>query len=252
MLYATAATDEGHMASEREKYYYQAALDLRGRTCVVVGGGAVARRKVESLLRAGASVTVVAPDCLPMPAAVTTVRAPFTDDHLTGAALAVAATDDPAVNTRVARAARDRGIWVNVVDDPDAGTFIVPAVVERGAFRIAVSTGGTSPALAARVRQRLEAEFGPEYADFVEILGELRSEWEPRALAAGVPPAARRAAWHAVLDLPLADLLRDGRRAEAVASAWALLDAALSAAGVSPGGGPGSPIPRSASSEPDR
>jgi len=77
------------------------------------------------------------------------------------------------------------------------------------------------------LRDRLEAEFGVEYGELVAVLGELRSTWEPRAIAAGVPPAARRAAWHNVLDLPLVELIGDGRRAEAEAQARAVLEQAL-------------------------
>ena len=207
--------------------YYPVELDLRGRPCLVVGGGAVAQRKVQGLLAAGAAVTVVAPECLPMPDGVTVVLRRFADEDLAGVALAVAASDDREVNARVARVARERDTWVNVVDDPSAGTVIMPAVARRGDLRIAVSTGGASPALAARLRERLESEFGPEYGDLVALLGELRREWEPRAARAGVPPAGRRAAWHAVLDLPLVELLAEGRHAEAAALARTVLEEAL-------------------------
>ncbi len=203
------------------------ALDIEGRACLVVGGGSVARRKVDGLLAAGGAVTVVAPECLPMPDGVSVALRPFQQGDLAGVALAVAASDDRELNALVARRARDQGIWVNVVDDPRAGTVILPAVAQRGSLQIAVSTGGASPALAQRLRERLEKEFGAEYGDLVALLGELRAEWEPRAVAAGVPPAARRAAWHAVLDLPLAELIADGRREEAEARARTVLELAL-------------------------
>ena len=209
---------------------YQVGLDLRGRACLVVGGGAVARRKVDGLLAAGAAVTVVAPQCLPLPTEVTLALRPFAAKDLDGVALAVAASDDGALNARVAQLAREHGIWVNVVDDPEAGTVIVPAVARRGGLQIAVSTGGASPALAKRLRERLEREFGPEYGDLVALLGELRAEWEPRAARAGVPPAARRAAWHEVVELPLASLIAMGRGDEAAAQARAILERALGGA----------------------
>jgi precorrin-2 dehydrogenase/sirohydrochlorin ferrochelatase len=223
------ATARGEAGPGRR--YYQAGLDLHGRTCLVVGGGGVALRKVGGLIEAGAAVTVVAPDSLPMPEGVTAITRPFVDSDLTGVTLAVAASDDAELNARIARLARERGIWVNVVDDPNEGTVILPAVVRRGDLRIAVSTGGASPALARRLRERLDAEFGPEYADLTSLLGELRAEWEPRAIAAGVPPAARRAAWHGVLDLPLAELLREGERPEAEAQARAILEHVLAESG---------------------
>ncbi len=210
--------------------FYPVGLDLRGRDCLVVGGGAVARRKVDGLLAAGAAVTVVAPQCLPLPTEVTIALRPFADEDLDGVALAVAASDDRALNARVARLARTRDIWVNVVDDPQAGTVIVPAVARRGDLQIAVSTGGASPALAKHLRERLEREFGPEYGDLVALLGELRAEWEPRAARAGVPPAARRAAWHEVVELPLASLIATGLGDEAAAQARTILERVLGGA----------------------
>jgi precorrin-2 dehydrogenase/sirohydrochlorin ferrochelatase len=211
----------------RTSGYYPVGLDLRGRACLVVGGGEVARRKVDGLCAAGALVTVVAPEARPMPEGVAVRLRPFADADLDGMALAVAASDDRELNARVARLARERDVWVNVADDPQAGNVVLPAVARRGDLQIAVSTGGASPALARRLRERLEREYGPEYGDLLALLGELRAAWEPRAIAAGVPPAARRAAWHAVLDLPLVELLASGRGAEADEQARAVLEQAL-------------------------
>lgn len=224
-------SDDGRGDGTQVERYYPVALDLRGRPCLIVGGGAVALRKAGGLVAAGADVTVVAPECLPMPDGVTVALRPFVDADLDGVALAMAATDDRELNARVARLARERGVWVNVADDPKAGDAILPAVARRGDLQIAVSTGGASPALAQRLRERLEDEFGPEYAELVALLGALRAAWEPRAIAAGVPPAARRAAWHAVLDLPLAGMLADGGRTEAEALAQAILERVLADAG---------------------
>ena len=197
----------------------------------MVGGGAVALRKVQGLVEAGAEVRVVAPECLKMPEGVTVALRGFEDGDLAGVTLAVAASDDRELNARVAQLARARGVWVNVVDEPGEGDVELPAVVRRGALRIAVSTGGGSPALARRIRERLDAEFGPEWGELAELLGRLRSEWEPRAIAAGVPPAARRAAWHELLDLPLAELLAAGRADEAGVQARAVLERVLAEAG---------------------
>ncbi|HET6476944.1 MAG TPA: bifunctional precorrin-2 dehydrogenase/sirohydrochlorin ferrochelatase [Thermoleophilia bacterium] len=224
-------SDDGRGDGTQVKRYYPVVLDLRSRACLIIGGGAVALRKARGLIAAGADVTVVAPECLPMPDEVTIALRPFVDADLDGVALAMAATDDRELNARVARLARERGVWVNVADDPEAGDAILPAVARRGDLQIAVSTGGASPALAQRLRERLEDEFGPEYAELVALLGALRAAWEPRAIAAGVPPAARRAAWHAVLDLPLAGMLADGCRTEAEALAQAILERVLADAG---------------------
>ena len=228
--------------------YYMAALDMTGKRCLVVGGGTVARRKAAGLLAAGAHVTMVAPDDGPgvdgavgsgiedaatsdrnddLPGTLTVLRHRFVPEDLEGVALVFAATDDAAVNAEVTRLAHERGLLVNVVDAPDTGDLIVPATVQRGALQIAVSTGGASPALARRLRERLEAEFGPAYGELVALLDALRAEWEPRAIAAGVAPAARHGAWYQILDLPLLELIEGGQTDTARAQAQAVLDLAF-------------------------
>ena len=102
--------------------------------------------------------------------------ADYHEDQLRGAFLVIGATDSDAVNERIARDARARGIPVNIVDDPARCDFILPSVVERGDLAIAVSTGGKSPALAKKLRKELEGAYGPEYAVLIEILGELREK----------------------------------------------------------------------------
>jgi siroheme synthase-like protein len=162
--------------------HYPLCLDLTGRRCVVVGGGAVASRKVAGLVASGARVTVVAPDQAPELQALARAgriqaqERPYAEGDLADAVLAIAATDVPGVNARVAADARASGILVNVVDDPATGTFILPAVVRRGDLQIAVSTGGRSPALARRVREDLERLLPPEYPALLGLFGELRTE----------------------------------------------------------------------------
>jgi siroheme synthase-like protein len=220
----------GEQRKHEEAPPYLAALNLRGRRCLVAGGGAVARRKVEGLLAAGAVVHVVAPDVSDMPEGATVEQRAARLADLDGAALVVCATDDPAANAALAREAQQRGVPVNVVDDPEAGTFSVPAVLRRGRVQVGVSTGGASPLLAAHIRDELAGHLGDEYGELAGLLAGLRAVWEPRAIAAGVPPAARRAAWHSVLELPLLDLLRAWDGAEARARAEAVLEEALSSA----------------------
>jgi siroheme synthase-like protein len=207
--------------------YYLAALDLRGRRCLVAGAGSIARRKDEGLLAAGASVVVVAPEIASLPAGAVGERRAVRPADLDGAVLCICATDDATVNASLAAEARARGIWVNVVDDPAAGTFTVPATLSRGTLQIGISTGGASPALAASLRRQLSQQIGAEYGLLVALLGDLRRTWEPRALAAGLAPAARQAAWQAVLALPLITLLRSGDEDEARAQALATLETAL-------------------------
>lgn len=155
-------------------------LKLEGRRCLVVGGGTVARPKIESLLRAGAQVTVVAPDTQPEIAAwaregrLEWLQREFAADDLTGAFLVVAATNRKQVNHAVAEAARAQSVLCNSVDDPPDCDFYYPSVVERGDLQIAVSTAGKSPALAQRLREELSALLPEDVGPWLESLGEQR------------------------------------------------------------------------------
>jgi precorrin-2 dehydrogenase/sirohydrochlorin ferrochelatase len=157
-------------------------LKLDGRPCLVVGAGAVAQPKIESLLAAGGQVTVVAP------AATNAVRRradggalrwearPFVPDDLEGVFLVIAATSDAEVNRQVFQEARRRNVLINAVDDPPHCDFYYGAVVRRGSLQIAISTDGKSPALAQRVRREIEQTYGPEYEPWLEALGEVRGQ----------------------------------------------------------------------------
>jgi len=193
--------------------YYPAFLDLHGRRCVVVGGGVVALRKVEALLRCGAEVLVVSPDLsVELAARVRERRVEhrpreFRAEDLEGAFLVVAATDDPAANAGVFEEAQRRGLLVNTVDDPERCNFIVPSVIQRGPITVAISTGGVSPALAKHLRERLERAVGPEYGALAELMGELRAEVK----RAHADQAARLRVWQRILDSEVIDLLRAGQ-----------------------------------------
>ena len=172
-------------------FAYPIVLKLFGRRALVVGGGEVALRKARALADAGARVRVVAPEFtagFAEDGRFECLAARYERRHLEGALVAVAATDDEAVNRRVAEDARAAGVLVNVVDRPELCGFIVPAQVRRGDLLIAISTSGAAPALARRLRERLEAQFGPEYATLLEVLREVREDLKQRALA----PEVRR------------------------------------------------------------
>ncbi len=147
-------------------------LHTAGRRVVVVGGRAVGRRKAAACADAGLAVRVVDPLAVAWPG-VEWVAEAYRPDHLAGAALAVAAAT-PSVNAEVVSDARRLRIAVCDAANPEAGDFIFPAVVRRGRLTIAVGTGGASPALAARLRDRLAADFGPEYGEWVVLLDEVR------------------------------------------------------------------------------
>ena len=172
-------------------------VKLEGRKVLVVGGGPVGESKLDALLKAGAAVTVVAPKATEaIRAAAKAGRVEwrireFRPTDLAGVTLVVAAV--PAdIAKRVFIATRARGILCNSVDDPDNCDFYYPAVVNRGDFQIAISTAGQSPALAQRLRQQLEQQFGPEYAEWIQQLGDARRE----LFAADIDPAARRQRLH--------------------------------------------------------
>jgi precorrin-2 dehydrogenase / sirohydrochlorin ferrochelatase len=137
---------------------------------VVIGGGAVAYRKVGKLLGAGAEVVVVSPEVLTELAEIGAeiLRRPYEYGDLDGANLAFTATDSREVNAAVAREARERGIPINVADRPAEGDFAVPSTLRRGGLQVAVSTGGASPTLARRIRDELEEAFGPAWSGVIE------------------------------------------------------------------------------------
>jgi precorrin-2 dehydrogenase / sirohydrochlorin ferrochelatase len=168
-------------------FLYPVALDVRGRRCVVIGGGNVAARKASALRDAGACVVIVAPETaeetqrLIETGAVCLLREPFTPSHLEHAFLVIAATDNPDVNDAAARAARERGVLVNLAspgtdDAGDGGDFATMAPVRRGDLLIGITTGGAGPALSARLRREIEERFGPDWEPFVSLLGEMRAE----------------------------------------------------------------------------
>jgi siroheme synthase-like protein len=193
-------------------------INLHDKMCVVVGGGPVAERKVETLLACQARVTVISPTLTARlreeaEAGRLTYRArAYRCDDLEGAFLCIAATDDRAVNEQVWREGEARGVLVNTVDDVTHSHLITPAVLTRGDLTIAISTGGSSPALAARLKEELAALFGPEYAGLVQILDSLR----PR-LRAELGAQERRAFVNAAFDADVLSLLKAGERVRALA-----------------------------------
>lgn len=203
---------------------YPAILLLDGRLGIVIGGGAVGERKVRTLLDAGAHVRVITTEAtegvraLAGDGAIELELRGYERGDLKGAAVAVAATDDRETNRAIFAEARDEGIPVNVVDDPELSTFIAPSIVRRGDLLIAISTGGANPALAVRLRERLEREFGPEYERYLALIRRLKDE-------VPLPPtqAARAAAWYRVVDSEVLDLVRQGKMDEAFARAVELL-----------------------------
>jgi siroheme synthase-like protein len=192
--------------------YYPIYLQLQDQACVVIGGGKVAEGKVESLLAAGAAVTLISPDLSPHLQelvdghAITHLARCYRPGDLTGAFVVISATDQADVNHQVWEEASAHGQLVNVVDDTPHCNFIAPAIVRKGDLTIAISTGGKAPALAVRFREHLQRGIGPEYERFLELAGQLR---EP--LAQHVPDfQTRKALWYDLVDSDALDLLAQG------------------------------------------
>jgi len=162
--------------------FYPIFIDMRRRRCVVIGGGAVAQRRIEGLLAAGAAVTVVSPlitdalGDLVAQGALRHVARVYQAGDLAGCHLAFVATGDGEVNQAVVSEAQLRGVWINSADDPENCDFILPAVLHRGELCVAISTGGASPATARAVREELDSYFTVDYARLVRIASEVRKK----------------------------------------------------------------------------
>ncbi len=228
--------------------YLPICMRLAGQPVLVVGGGAVAARKVDLLLRAGARVTVVAPRLERELAerhergALRHHARPFQAPDVAGMALVVAATDEAAVNAAVSRAARARGIPVNVVDDPEASSFVMPAIVDRSPILVAVTSGGRAPVLARLLRARLEAWIPAGYGRLARLAGRFRALVQQRLPSL----AARRRFWEDVFEGPIAEQALAGDEAGAEAAMTRLLTAAAQAPAPQGevylvGAGPGDP-----------
>jgi precorrin-2 dehydrogenase/sirohydrochlorin ferrochelatase len=194
-----------------EAAQYPVNLVLTGQPCLVVGGGAVAARKVAGLLTCGADVRVIA--IAPGPeleaTGVVVERRPFRRGDVAGYRLVMAATDEPLVNRQVFEDAQAAGIWVNTADDPALCTFTLPSVVRRGPIMVTVSTGGHSPALAAWLRSPLADQLGPEYEVLLDLLSAARNDLK----AAG--RSTEEVDWKTVLDSDMLDRIRAGQITEA-------------------------------------
>jgi len=191
---------------------YPVCLNIAGKLCVIVGGGTVAGRKINGLLAGKARVLVISPEVTPGIEELITrhecewqQRAYATGD-LDGAFLVFAATDSPKVQQQIFHDADNQGILVNVIDSPEQCSFQVPATVQRGDLTLAVSTAGTSPAVAAMVRHRLEEQYGPEYAQLLQLMGALRT----RVIAIGESSAERKILFQNILHDDIVRWIRGG------------------------------------------
>jgi precorrin-2 dehydrogenase/sirohydrochlorin ferrochelatase len=181
-VFMTSDKTDKSASSRTNSSLFPMFVKLEGRSVLVVGAGRIAEVKIPGLLDSGAQVRVVAPAAndafrsWATSGAIAYDAREFEAVDLDGVFLVIVATSSPSVNATVFNEARRRNILCNAVDDPENCDFYYPAVVRRGALQIAISTEGKSPALAQRLRQELEEQFGPEYAKWLDHLGQTRAE----------------------------------------------------------------------------
>jgi siroheme synthase-like protein len=195
--------------------YYPVFLEMKDRRCVVIGGGAVAERKVEGLVAVGANVTVISPAItdglreLLTQGAIRHVAREYQTGDRAGYDLVFVATDNSEINAVVSNEARSLRIWVNSADDPDHCDFILPGVIRRGDLAVAVSTGGVSPAVTRAIREELDQYVSADYASFVQIAGEVRRELREKSVSPGA------GAWNRALKGDFRRLIKEGRPEQA-------------------------------------
>jgi precorrin-2 dehydrogenase / sirohydrochlorin ferrochelatase len=198
-----------------ERFRYPLFVSLEKRVCLVVGGGAVAERKTRLILQYGATVRLVAEDLSPWLQAqceegtVLLVGRTYTKDCLGEVDLVFAATSDWALNRLIAEDAAQRHLLCNMATEPEQGSFIVPAMLERGPLTIAISTGGASPALAVRIKQQLEREFGAEWIVLLRLMALLRAAIQAR----GLDSVENQNIYRRIVDLPLLEGIHGGEKA---------------------------------------
>lgn len=195
--------------------YFPIFLEMKGRPVIVIGGGEVGAEKVRTLLTAEADVTVVSPDLHPelealkANGAIRHVARAWREGDIDGFDLVMIATDDRSVNAVIAAEAKRKRIWVNAADDPPNCDFILPSVVRKGSVTLAASTGGSSPAMARRLREELEVYLDLEIPELNDLLGEVRSLLREK----GIRP--ERETWQRAIDAKLRALLAQRRYGEA-------------------------------------
>lgn len=183
-------------------------LNLEGRRVLVVGGGAVAARKVAALKSSGADVTVVAPNAVTELAYDTEIRwlqRPYRTSDTSNYRMVITATDDPLVNAQVAQDGEAANIFVNAADDPANCSMTLMSVLRRGDLQVTVSTNGRSPALARWLRRRLEHEIDSSFAELLDLLAEVREEAKTEFGTSEV------SGWNDALDDGLIELIRDSQ-----------------------------------------
>ena len=193
--------------------YYPIYLDIRDRRCLVVGAGGVGTRKVTSLLKCGARVTVISPETTPAIEAlaqsgkIKLKKRTYRQSDLNDVFLVIGATDDQEMNRRISSDAGRLNLLCNIADRPEICNFILPSIVNRGDLTIAISTAGQSPAMAKTLRKKLERQFGTEYGDLLRLMGAIRK----KLLRTNHEPEVHKPLFEQLIQNDLLGLIRDQR-----------------------------------------
>jgi len=198
---------------------YPVNLQINNRSCVVVGGGSVAERKVLALLAAGACVTVLSPEVtqklteLSLEKKLIHVARSYIEGDVVGFFIVICATNNSNINKLVADEAHKAGALVNVADAPELGNFNVPSQIAHGDLLITISTGGKSPALAKRLGMELAQRYGPEYGTYLDLIAQARTKMKKDIQSS----KEREAFWRQTIDQEIINLLKEGKIKEAEA-----------------------------------
>lgn len=190
--------------------YYPAYLDIKDRLCLVVGGGRVGTRKVETLLNCGARVMVISLQVtdtmiqLANEGRILLKQRGYQSSDMDGVFLVIGATDDQSLNRQIHQDAETAQRLCNIADQPDLCNFILPSIVNRGDLSIAISTAGQSPAFAKHLRRQLQRQFGPEYAAFLSLMGAIRN----RLLAEAHAPEAHKPLFEQLIGQGLLEMIQ--------------------------------------------
>jgi len=199
--------------------YYPVNLQINNRSCIVVGGGSVAERKVIALLTAGACVTVLSPEVtqklteLIQTKKIIHVARDYAEGDVAGFFIVICGTNNSGVNKLVAEEASKAGALVNVADAPQLGNFNVPSQIAHGDLLITISTGGKSPALARRLGAELAQRYGPEYGTYLDLVAEARTKMKKNMQSS----QERESFWRQTIDSEVINLLKEGKIKEAEA-----------------------------------
>ncbi len=189
---------------------YPINLNIKDKLCVVIGAGDVSYRKAKSLLEAGGNVKIISPDISEstknLDGNVELINREYKEGDLEGAFIAIAATDDADVNTKIAGEAEEKGVLLNIVDKPELCHFYVPSIVKRGNLVVSISTSGKFPALSKKLRKDLEKNFGTEYEKYLELLADARD----KVISKHADLDKRKLVLKTIAELPIVELIEKG------------------------------------------